>query len=342
MHATSRPGRRRDGHLVGVTDRNYLDRAAELAAPWMTFPNPRVGCVIVDAQGAAVGEGAHVAAGSPHAEVVALKQAGARAAGGTAYVTLEPCAHTGRTGPCAAALINAGVARVVIAVADPNPVAAGGAEVLRSAGIDVAFVDAPAARHVNEHWLHAMRHGRPFVTLKLATSLDGRVAAAEGVETRISNDDSRRRLHALRARVDAILIGTNTAVVDDPHLDVREVEVQQQPRRFVMGERELPSDLWMLTSGTAAEQFRTRDPHAVLSALHDRQIRHVLIEGGPTLARVFVEANLVDECVWITAPIVLGSGPSALGEPALDAVHRWSRTETLDVAGDLWSYLRPA
>lgn len=325
-----------------MTERELLARAADLAAAWMTFPNPRVGCLIVDSQGQVVGQGAHRSAGEAHAEVNALAVAGGRARGGTAYVTLEPCAHTGRTGPCAQALIDAGIARVVIGIADPNPVAAGGAAMLRTAGVDVDFVASPESAAVNESWLLAMREGRPFVTLKLATTLDGRVAAATGVETSISNEASRRRVHELRARVDAVLIGTNTAEIDDPQLNVRTGEVRVQPRRFVMGKRELPGHLWMFTEGLAAEQLRTHDPREALAALHAHQIRHVLVEGGPALARAFLAAGLVDECIWITASKVFGHGPSAIGSPALDAVLSWSRRDTFDVEGDLWSYLRPA
>lgn len=324
-----------------MTERELLARAATLAAPWMTFPNPRVGCLIVDSQGQVVGQGAHHAAGEAHAEVNALLVAGERARGGTAYVTLEPCAHFGRTGPCAQALIDAGIARVVIGVADPNPIAAGGAAMLRTAGVDVDFVASPESAAVNEAWLHAMRSGRPFVTLKMATTLDGRVAATTGVETPISNAASRLRVHELRARVDAVLVGTGTAEIDDPRLTVREVAVLVQPRRFVMGHRELPGHLWMFTEGVPAEQLRTQDPVAALAVLHAHQIRHVLLEGGPTLARAFLQAGLVDECIWITAPKVFAAGPSAIGSPALESVHSWSRRETVDVEGDLWSYLRP-
>lgn len=324
-----------------MTERELLARAAALAAPWMTFPNPRVGCLIVDAQGQIVGQGAHHAAGQAHAEVNALEIAGERARGGTAYVTLEPCAHFGRTGPCAQALIDAGIARVVFGVADPNPVAAGGAAMLRTAGVDVDFVASPESEAVNEHWLHAMRHDRPFVTLKMATTLDGRVAAAAGTETSISNAASRVRVHELRARVDAILVGTSTAEIDDPRLNVREVETQSQPRRFVMGHRELPGHLWMFTEGVPAEQVRTHDPVEALATLHAHRIRHVLVEGGPSIARAFLEAGLVDECIWITAPKVFETGPSAVGSPGLEAVITWSRRDTVDVEGDLWSYLRP-
>ncbi len=324
-----------------MNDLAALDRAAWLAAPWMTFPNPRVGCVILDDAGEMVGEAAHHAAGEPHAEVNALAMAGDRARGATAYVTLEPCNHQGRTGPCSEALIRAGLRRVVIAVADPNPRAAGGADALRAAGVSVDFVEAHAAESVNEHWLHAMRTGRPFVTLKMAASLDGRIAASTGRETAISNGASRVRLHALRARVDAVMVGSNTARIDDPALTVREVDAQRQPQRFVLGLRQLPADLQLLQGSTPATQLRTRDVAEALAALQAREIRHLLLEGGATVARAFVDAGLVDECIWITAPTVLGDGPMALGTLALEEVRTWRRVGTADVDGDLWSYLRP-
>ena len=323
-----------------MNDARFLERAAQLAAEWMTFPNPRVGCVIVR-DGVIVGEGAHQRDGDAHAEINALAHAGDLAAGATAYVTLEPCKHVGRTGPCAQALIDAGIARVVIAVQDPTAQAGGGADVLRAAGVDVEFVASDAARSVNEHWLHTMEHGRPFITLKLATSIDGRVAAAVGVETAISNATSRRHVHALRGRVDAILVGANTAVVDDPALTVRDITVERQPRRFIMGLRTLPPHLQALQGDQPAIQLRTHDPREAVQQLAEQQIRHVLIEGGPTVARGFIEAGLVDEVVWITAPIVLGDGPLALGDTPLAVLRRWQRVSTADYDGDLWSVLRP-
>lgn len=339
MHTIACIGRCRDAFLVRVSDQQFLQRAADLAAEWMTFPNPRVGCVIVR-DGVVVGEGAHQQDGGAHAEVHALAIAGDRAVGATAYVTLEPCKHIGRTGSCADALIAAGVQRVVIAVADPTTRAGGGAELLRDAGVDVEFVASDAARDVNEHWLHAVQRNRPFVTVKLATSTDGRVARGHGIETQISNAASKRRVHELRARVDGILVGTGTAVIDDPLLTAREVHPQQQPQRFVMGMRELSPSLQLL-AGERAIQIRTHEPRFALERIADRQIRHLLVEGGPTVARAFIEAGCVDEIVWITAPTVFGDGPLALGEQPLASLHRWNRVSTLDLDGDLWNYYRP-
>jgi len=211
-------------------------------------PNPRVGCVLLDADGVPVAEGFHRGAGTPHAEVDALRRAGDRARGATAVVTLEPCNHTGRTGPCAEALLGAGVVRVVYAQADASPNARGGAERLRAAGVDVeGGLLAAEARQVNAAWSFAAEHGRPFVTWKLATTLDGRSAAADGSSRWVSSAPARRDTHRLRSECDAVLAGSGTVLVDDPRLTVRdELDVdlprERQPLRAVMGLRELPTD----------------------------------------------------------------------------------------------------
>ncbi|MER6580842.1 bifunctional diaminohydroxyphosphoribosylaminopyrimidine deaminase/5-amino-6-(5-phosphoribosylamino)uracil reductase RibD [Nonomuraea sp. NPDC001023] len=209
---------------ISAADAAHMARAVELAARGHggTSPNPVVGCVVLSAAGQVVGEGFHAYAGGPHAEVVALAQAGEQARGGTAYVTLEPCDHTGRTGPCSRALLAAGVARVVVAVADPNPKAAGGAARLRAAGVSVTQgVLAGAAERVNEEWLTYARLGRPHVTWKFAATLDGRSAAADGTSQWITSPQARADVHRLRAASDAIVAGIGTVLADDPHLTVR-------------------------------------------------------------------------------------------------------------------------
>lgn len=201
-----------------------MSRAVDLAgrALGRTSPNPVVGCVVLDADGRVVGEGFHESAGEPHAEVNALCAAGESARGGTAVVTLEPCRHTGRTGPCTQALLDAGVARVVIAVPDPTATAGGGAQELSDAGVEVLVgIGREAAEHVNRAWLHAMTADRPFVTWKLAATLDGRTAAADGTSRWITGPDARAEVHRLRARCDAVLVGAGTLRADDPHLAVR-------------------------------------------------------------------------------------------------------------------------
>ena len=275
--------------------------------------NPRVGCVIVDEQGAIVGRGHHRGAGTPHAEVDAIADAGALARGSTAVVSLEPCRHVGRTGPCTTALIEAGVRRVVFGQDDPTSLAGGGAEVLRAAGIDVvAGVLVDEALLVNEAWTFAQQNGRPMVTWKVAVSLDGRVAGPDGGPTAITGIEARREVHRLRAQVGAVVIGTGTALVDDPELTVRLVDAPHgQPLRVVVGSTPLPRDARLMDDSTPTLLVDEPDPEALLSLLYARGVRHVLLEGGPTLAGSFVEARLVDRVVWYVAPLLLGDGPVA-------------------------------
>ena len=294
-----------------------MRRARELAAAIHIAdgPNPRVGCVVLDDAGRIMGEGAHRGAGTAHAEVVALAEAGPAARGATAVVTLEPCNHTGRTGPCAEALIDAGVRRVVFAQADPHAVASGGAERLREAGIEVeAEVDADASRALNREWTEAVARGRPFVTWKAAGTLDGRVAAPDATSRWISGPDSRRDVHALRGRCDAIVVGTGTVLADDPHLSVRDapVPLTGQPLRVVVGHRDIPATARILDDAAPTLHLRTHDPREVLAALAQREVRHVLLEGGPQLAAAFCREDLIDEVIWYVAPMILGAGPAAM------------------------------
>jgi diaminohydroxyphosphoribosylaminopyrimidine deaminase/5-amino-6-(5-phosphoribosylamino)uracil reductase len=287
-----------------------------------TSPNPAVGAVLLDTTGHLAGEGATAAAGGPHAEIAALGEAGESARGGTAVVTLEPCAHTGRTGPCTEALIAAGVARVVYAVDDPNAEAAGGAQRLRAAGVEVvAGVEAhAAATGALRPWLHAMRTGRPYVTWKFAATLDGRVAAADYTSRWISSSASRADAHRLRATVDAILVGSGTVLTDDPHLTVREAGTValHQPLRVVLDRRHrVPDDAQVLDDAAETVVLDTAVPQFAMKALYDRGVRHVLLEGGPTLAGAFVEARCVDEVIAYLAPTLLGSGPAALGDAGI-------------------------
>lgn len=295
--------------------RRALLLAAQPDAP--RGPNPRVGCVLLAPDGTVVGEGHHRGAGTAHAEVDAVLAAGPRAAGATAVVTLEPCNHVGRTGACSAALIEAGVTRVVYAQSDHSPVATGGAEALREAGVDVeGGLLADAATMLNEEWSTALARGRPFVTWKVAATLDGRVAAVDGTSQWITSQESRADVHAWRARCDAVLVGTGTVVADDPHLTVRSPSAglsDVQPLRVVMGLRDLPSGARVADSAAPTRHLRTRDPHEALTALVAEDVQHVYLEGGPTLAGAFVAAGLVDRVVAYYAPRLLGAGRSALG-----------------------------
>ena len=308
------------------TERSAMRRALELAAsPGVPLgPNPRVGCVLIDAAGRTVAEGFHRGAGHPHAEVDALTRAGDSARGTTAVVTLEPCNHTGRTGPCAQALIAAGVRRVVVAQRDTNPVAVGGAESLRAADVDVETgLLADEARALNQVWTFAVEHGRPFVTWKVATTLDGRIAAVDGSSRWVSSPAARLDSHRLRTVCDVMLVGTNTVAVDDPHLTARDPQgrpLPVQPLRAVMGERDLGPDRRVFDSAAETVRLRTRDPESALKELFARDRQHVLLEGGPTLAAAFVSADLVDEVVAYLAPMVLGAGLSAVGDLGITTI----------------------
>jgi diaminohydroxyphosphoribosylaminopyrimidine deaminase/5-amino-6-(5-phosphoribosylamino)uracil reductase len=308
-----------------------MRRALELAAtPGVPLgPNPRVGCVLLAPDGSEVAEGFHRGAGTPHAEAAALAEAGESAKGTTAVVTLEPCNHTGRTGPCAQALIDAGVVRVVFAQPDPNPVAAGGAEALRAAGVAVEMgLLEREARQVNRAWTFALEHGRPFVTWKFATTLDGRSAAADGTSRWVSSRPARIDTHRLRAQCDVMMVGTGTVVVDDPELTVRDEfddPLPHQPLRAVMGVRDLPAGKRVFNDLAETVRLRTHDPRAALAELYELDRRHVFLEGGPSLAAAFLTAGLVDEVVAYVAPMLLGSGTSAVGDLGIgtiaDALH---------------------
>ncbi|WP_224766492.1 bifunctional diaminohydroxyphosphoribosylaminopyrimidine deaminase/5-amino-6-(5-phosphoribosylamino)uracil reductase RibD [Nocardioides campestrisoli] len=312
-------------------------RALALAAsPGVPLgPNPRVGCVLLD-DGQVVAEGFHRGAGTPHAEADALARAGAAARGATAVVTLEPCNHTGRTGPCAQALVEAGVRRVVFAQSDPNPQASGGAETLRAAGVEVlAGVLAQEARAVNEVWTFAWEHGRPFVTWKFATTLDGRSAAADGTSRWVSSAASRLDTHRLRALSDTVLVGTRTVQVDDPRLTVRDEHdrpVPEQPLRAVMGLRDLPEDRRVFDDSARTVRLLTRDPAEALTELFALERRHVFLEGGPTLAAAFLTAGLVDEVVAYVAPMLLGSGRAAVADLGVTTLADALRLDVTDVA----------
>ncbi|MHB1066514.1 MAG: bifunctional diaminohydroxyphosphoribosylaminopyrimidine deaminase/5-amino-6-(5-phosphoribosylamino)uracil reductase RibD [Candidatus Nanopelagicales bacterium] len=281
--------------------------------------NPRVGCVILAVDGSVVGRGfTGPTAGAPHAEVAALADAGDRARGATAVVSLEPCRHVGRTGPCTSALIEAGISRVVFAQPDPTADAGGGAGVLVAAGIEVlGGVLAADAAALNVPWAFYAAHGRPLVTWKCAVSLDGRVAGADGGPTAITGEQSRAAVHLLRAEVDAIIVGTGTVLADDPRLTVRGVDGVSGaiPLRVVVGSRAIPADA-RVRDGSAATLFLAdRDPAGVLAVLGERGVRHALLEGGPTLATAFLAAGLVDRIDWFIAPVLLGAGPVALPGP---------------------------
>ncbi|MEU7617903.1 bifunctional diaminohydroxyphosphoribosylaminopyrimidine deaminase/5-amino-6-(5-phosphoribosylamino)uracil reductase RibD [Micromonospora rifamycinica] len=335
--------------MGGVSVDEAMRRAIELGARGLgtTSPNPVVGCVLLDADGTVVGEGFHAYTGGPHAEIVALAQAGERARGGTAVVTLEPCDHTGRTGPCSHALIRAGIARVVVAVPDPNPVASGGAATLRAAGVRVEFgVRADEAEAGNVAWLTSMRRGWPYLIWKYAATLDGRSAAVDGSSMWITSEAARMDVHALRGTVDAVIAGVGTVLTDDPRLTARNLRdgtlAIRQPLRVVVDSAgRTPADArvrdgaartWIATIAEVGAGPDGRvDLPALLAELHHRGVRAALLEGGPRLAGAFLAAGLVDRVVGYVAPKLLGGGPTALVDAGVTTIADAIDLELTDV-----------
>ena len=284
----------------------FLELALELAerGRGTTHPNPVVGAVVVH-DGDVVGEGWHELKGGPHAEIVALDAAGERAGGATVYVTLEPCVHHGTTPPCADVLVEAGIARVVAGQLDPHPDHGGGLERLREAGVEVELADGELAfrsRQQIEEWRTWVTLGRPFVTYKVAVTLDGRTTVP-GARW-VSGEESRRLVHVLRAQSDAVAVGMGTVRWDNPRLDARDVPVLRQPRRLAFGKGPLPEGSELeLRSATLPEE---------LGALGADGVQSLLLEGGPTLAAAFLEQNLVDKVLVFVAPTLSGEGPGML------------------------------
>jgi diaminohydroxyphosphoribosylaminopyrimidine deaminase/5-amino-6-(5-phosphoribosylamino)uracil reductase len=303
--------------------------------------------VLLDPDGHVVGEGFHAYAGGPHAEVVALAQAGDRARGGTAVVTLEPCSHTGRTGPCTAALLSAGVDRVVFAVLDPDPEGGGGAARLRAAGVEVSSgLLAQEAEAGNIAWLTAARRGWPYVVWKYAATLDGRSAAIDGTSMWITSEDAREDVHALRATMDAVIVGVGTVLADDPRLTARNLRngtlAIRQPLRVVVDSsgrtpqgarvRDGAAPTWVITAAEAGAGADGRvDLPAMLRRLFGRGVRSALLEGGPTLAGAFLAAGLVDKVVGYVAPKLLGAGPAALGGTGITTIDQAIGLDLVDV-----------
>lgn len=315
-----------------------MRRAFTLAGRGPAYgPNPRVGAVVLGVDGTILGEGWHDGAGTPHAEVVALADArnkGNQVRGATMVVTLEPCNHHGRTGPCAQALVEAGVGRVVYCVPDPNPQACGGAATLRQAGVEVVGeVLLSQGTEVLGAWWESLRRGRPFITVKIAASLDGRIAAADGTSRWITSSQSRANAHLLRAQIDAIAVGTNTLLLDDPALTARTDDglAAHQPLRVVVGKREVPADAAVRGQGGELLHLPTHDPQEVVAALSSREVRHLLVEGGPTLIAAFLQAGLVDRILVYTAPVLLGAGRPAVADLGIGTIAQALRLELLSV-----------
>jgi diaminohydroxyphosphoribosylaminopyrimidine deaminase/5-amino-6-(5-phosphoribosylamino)uracil reductase len=314
-----------------------MNRALELAllGPAQGV-NPQVGAVILNPDNEIVAEGYHQGSGTSHAEVMAIKflqeKLGASIfpPGHTAVVTLEPCNHTGKTGPCSKALLEAGISRVVYAVADPGQESSGGGEFLHLSGVEVIRgVCESEAEEQGRVWLTANRLARPFVTLKWASSLDGRTAASDGSSKWISGEQSRSDGHLRRSEVDAILVGTGTVLADDPELTARTSDggyFEHQPLRVILGEREIPNTLRVYNDKAETLHLRTRNIQEALAELFSRGVKHLWVEGGPNVASNFVKSKLVDEFIIYLAPTLLG-GPRV----ALEDIGVGSMAEAIDI-----------
>jgi diaminohydroxyphosphoribosylaminopyrimidine deaminase/5-amino-6-(5-phosphoribosylamino)uracil reductase len=325
-------------HQMATTDteRKALARAFELARRGPRGINPQVGAVILSPAGDIIAEGWHQGAGTAHAEVAALSKLAPDAArGATAVVTLEPCNHTGRTGPCAEALIEAGITRVVYAKDDPGEISGGGQERLRAAGIDVeAEADVDAATELLDSWLTVQRLGRPHVTVKWAQSLDGRAAATDGTSQWITGSEARADVHRRRSDADAIVVGTGTLIADNPALTARRPDgtlFDHQPMPVVLGTRKVPADAAVHQHPLPLVQLDGRDLNALLTELLDRGVQRVFVEGGPTIASAFLRAGLVDEILVYVAPTLIGGPRLAIGDVGVNSIDEQLRLEVLKV-----------
>ncbi|RFA11067.1 riboflavin biosynthesis protein RibD [Subtercola boreus] len=320
-----------------------MQRAIELSLNGPAWGvNPRVGAVLLAPDGSTLAEGWHRGAGTPHAEVDALSHLASPglARGATAVVTLEPCNHTGRTGPCSEALLAAGVGAVFFGVADPGRASSGGADHLRARGVRASGgILASEVEQSIRPWLTAARTGRPFVTLKWASSLDGRAAAADGTSQWITGPDARADVHARRGAVDAIVVGTGTVLADDPALTARNPDgslAAHQPTPVVIGMRPLPAASALWRHPEPLRPYETHDLDAVLADLFESGVRSMFVEGGPTLASAFARAGLVDEVVVYLAPVLIGGPRLALGDlgvPSLPDARRLV-IDSVDMLGD--------
>lgn len=320
--------------MANTAEHDAMRRALTIALQGPRGVNPQVGAVLLSPDGEVLAEGWHRGAGTPHAEVDALSRltpGGAR--GATAVVTLEPCNHTGRTGPCSEALIEAGVARVVYAIADPGDHSAGGGARLATAGVDVERgLCAAEAEDLLASWLTVQRLGRPHITVKWAQSLDGRAAAHDGTSQWITGPSARADVHRRRALADAIVVGTGTVLADDPALTARDADgslLPHQPVPVVLGAREVPADANLRRHPHEFLQYPGDDLDAVLDDLRHRGVQRVFVEGGPAVAASFLRAGLADDLLVYVAPVLLGGSRLALDDLGVTTIGEARR---LDVA----------
>jgi diaminohydroxyphosphoribosylaminopyrimidine deaminase/5-amino-6-(5-phosphoribosylamino)uracil reductase len=283
-------------------------------------PNPNVSSAIYNPRGELIADGAHDRSISmDHAEIVALKKAGKLAQGATLVVSLEPCNHLGSTPACVDAIIAAGISRVVYAVADPNPIAAGGSQRLKSAGVLVDFIESDELRDIQGAWLHRISLKRPYFIWKVATTLDGYIAASDGTSQWISSEESRTDVQVLRSQSDAILVGTGTALADNPTLYPR-IEGAPTPLRVVMGEREIPKEFNLHQGNDETIFIRSRDVSALVEALADKAVNQLLVEAGPTLGTALLKAGIIDEIIIYQAPVLLGAGKKWVADLGINTI----------------------
>ena len=327
----------------------FMQRAIALSQNGLgrTAPNPIVGAVIVGTDGSVIAEGFHDRHKSPdHAEVVALKIAGEKARGATMYVTLEPCNHTGTTGPCTQAIIDAGIKSVVYAVTDPNTVAAGGAAALKAAGIEVVSgVGEDEASYSNRAWLTKILQGRPFITWKVAATLDGKVAASDATSKWITNESSRADVQKVRRSVDAIMVGTQTVIADDPHLVPLDGAATKNPLRIVCGTQELPKGANVFNDAAPTKVIASKDLGVIASELLATGVNHIVLESGPTLATAMLQAGMLDELMLYQGASVLGAGKSFvadLGISTIENVMSMQRISTETFGNDVKTVYRIA
>lgn len=283
-------------------------------------PNPNVSAAIYNVSGELIADGAHNREISPdHAEIVALKKAGKLAQGATLVVSLEPCNHVGTTPACVDAIIAAGISRVVYAVADPNPIATGGAQRLKSAGVQVEYIENDELKDIQGAWLHRITSKRPYFIWKVATTLDGYIAASDGTSQWISSEESRADVQILRSQSDAILVGTGTALADNPTLQPR-VHGASPRLRVVMGERDIPKDFNLHQGEGETILLKSHDANALIDTLAEKPINQVLVEAGPTLGTALLQAEMIDEIVIYQAPVLLGAGKSWVADLGITTI----------------------
>ena len=296
----------------------------------VSTPNPNVSAAIYGADGSLIADGFHDRTMSvDHAEVVALKKAGAAARGATMVVSLEPCAHTGTTPPCVQAIIDAGIAKVIYAVADPNPIAAGGAKKLIDAGIAVEYRESKELSYVQRAWLHKEKTGRPLMLWKVATTLDSKVAASDGTSQWITGPESREDVQELRAQSDAILIGTNTALVDNPHLIPRGHTAR--PVRIISGEQEVPATNRVFDNEARTISVKSKSIPELMKVLRDEGFSQVLVEAGPTLGSALMASGNIDELIIYQAPKMLGAGKEFVSHLGISTLADHLELELLSV-----------